>query len=277
MENKLLNYKIHTNKEDNSFSEDREKVVMIHCFATGTKIFRKQVDELKKNYDLILIDLPSHGESKIKLSNLIVNYSSISNEIIKVLDHLGVKKAHFVGSSLGTLVTKEFLINHPEYVDKSVMVGCVGTWKLAHQFVLAVANFLINTLPYSLSANIVGNVVFPGKVSKDIKHIFIECFKHLEKTEFLSWLKILKQTKKLNLEYLKKIKEEKIDLSKILYITGDQDHIFIPTIKHELEKIKNTYLIKDCGHICNYDKPHKVNNLILSFLTPQILNLQKAI
>lgn len=265
MSNALLHYKICSERK-NQLSHTKPIIVLIHCFATSSSLFVKQIQYLKPNYDLVLIDLPSHGKSEIQLTDLENDYSSVTNEIIKVLDVLNIKKAHFVGCSLGTFFLKHILLYHKERVDKSIMLGCVGKYSFLHSFILKWGNSLIRILPYKLFCQIIATVVMPSKISKRVKELFIRCCLKFPKTEFRAYINLFKKYPKLNKEYLKNLYAKELDTSKILYISGSRDLVFLPTITEELKEIENSYMINNCGHLCNFDQDKKVNRLIKMFL-----------
>ena len=70
------------------------------------------------------------------------------NEKIKViLDKENIKKANFMGLSLGTLVVSQFAIKYPEYINKLVFIGSVIEVIAFFRFVVAVAVPLRYILP----------------------------------------------------------------------------------------------------------------------------------
>ena len=40
-------------------------LVIIHGFLGGSKIFDKVIDELQKNHEILIVDLPGHGKSPL--------------------------------------------------------------------------------------------------------------------------------------------------------------------------------------------------------------------
>ena len=119
---KMLFYKIYSDEKD-KLSYKKPVIVCIHSFASNMGIFAKQILPLKKNYDLLLIDLPSHGKTTQTLSDSEISFSAISYEIAHILDDLKIKKAHFIGCSVGVRFVKYFLTYFNDRVDKSIMIG----------------------------------------------------------------------------------------------------------------------------------------------------------
>ena len=53
-----------------------------------------------------------------------------------------------------------------------------------------------------------------------------------------------------------------------LYIMGDQDYMFLPSVKKvtESDPLSQLLVIEECGHVVNVEKPEKFNDGMLMFL-----------
>ena len=52
---------------------------------------------------------------------------------------------------------------------------------------------------------------------------------------------------------------------------GEQDHLFLPSIKKVISGHVNAqlYVIKNCGHVVNVEHPVEFNKAVISFLKAQ--------
>ena len=77
-------------------------VVFIHGAGGSNVVWFRQLKELKKQFNVLLVDLRGHGKSKPSISESDQNYSfdDVAIDIIQIMDVLKIKKAHFVGISL---------------------------------------------------------------------------------------------------------------------------------------------------------------------------------
>ncbi len=257
----MLNYKIYSGS--GTISLEKPVLVFFHGLGGSSSIWVKQVRMLRKKYDLLLIDLPSHGRNNIQLSELPVNFQSVSDKILEVLDHLGVKSATFIGVSIGTIFVKYLLIKHPEIVSKFIIIGGMGTLKNWFRLGIHFTKMALSLLPTSFCYSAVGKLIIPKKEYTEGRDLFLRCAKHIPCEEMKDWLTLLARFPAINREYLRKMK----DLDNGLYITGEDDLLFLPMLEPELKQTKNQSILKDCGHLCNLDKPDEVNALIDSFVT----------
>lgn len=255
----LLHYRIYA--EDGKISFQKPVMVLIHGLGGSSAIWLRQVHKLKSKYDLVLIDMPSHGKSTHMFSQMDCSFDSVTELVMEVLDHLHIEKATFVGCSLGTMVVKHIVVRHPHRVDKYVLIGAVGHYAGWFKMGLRSVIFLAPMVPLPLMVKTVARVLIPRRQSDYSRHLFLTCAKHIPKKEFMAWLKLLTLFPKLNAQYLPRLKTTKNGL----YITGTMDYIFLPSLKRELKSVSHFVLLENCGHVCNLDAPDEVNELLLNF------------
>ncbi|MHC0036331.1 alpha/beta fold hydrolase [Pseudoneobacillus sp. C159] len=90
-----------------------EAIVFLHPQGSSSKIWRG-VDSYFDRYHVILIDLRGQGESERAISGY--DIETQCQDILTVLEAVGVAKAHFVGNSLGGDIATAFAAMHPEIV-----------------------------------------------------------------------------------------------------------------------------------------------------------------
>lgn len=100
-------------------------VVLIHgLHASGDLNWRKPglFDALARNYRVIALDLPGHGQSD-KPEQAEAYGAQMVEDVLRLMDHLKVPKAHLVGYSLGGLVAAKLAVGHPERVQSLTLCG----------------------------------------------------------------------------------------------------------------------------------------------------------
>ena len=255
----LLHYRIYS--EDGTISHRKPVMVFIHGFGGSSAMWVRQIHKLKTKYDLVLLDMPSHGKTKTMLSQMEISYEAVTAMIMDVVDHLKIQKATFVGCSLGTMLVKYIVLTRPERVDKYVLIGPVGKYAAWFRFGMNFALCILPVAPLPPIAKLVARMIVPHKESAYSRNLFLSCAKHIPKKEFICWLKMLKLYPAVNVAYQAVLDQAQNGL----YIIGDRDTMFRPTLRHELPRVQHWTVVEQCGHICNLDQPEQINQLIMTF------------
>lgn len=249
----MLNYIIHN-------TGDKKWVVFIHGIGGNTLTWNNQIEDFKQKYNLLLINLPWHGDSKIKDK---ISKNVISEEIKNVLDKEKIETAHFIGTSLGSLVVSQFTIKYPKYVDKIILASSAVKINLLCKIIVIVAQPIRFFLPYKLIYHLAVALLAPQHITNVDKKLFIDGFEKIGRSKMIEWIKYL--TVMLDgdnvIEKLKKTKKE------ILLISGEYDKLFIGSAKKSANMLNTKIeIIPKSTHICNNDNYKQFNQKALRFL-----------
>ncbi|KGR81563.1 alpha/beta fold hydrolase [Lysinibacillus odysseyi] len=96
-----------------------DTIVMIHGFLGGSDMFHKAIKELEGEYDIISVDLPGHGKSKME-SDAYTVYD-YAKAIAEVLKHEKVANATWLGHSMGGYITLAALEKGIADIDKAIL------------------------------------------------------------------------------------------------------------------------------------------------------------
>ena len=102
-----------------------EPVVLIHGLHSSAQmnwVMPGTMGELAKRYKVIALDLPGHGQSD-KPADEQAYGTQMVDDVVALLDHLKIAKAHIVGYSMGGIVTVKMLALHPDRVRSAVAGG----------------------------------------------------------------------------------------------------------------------------------------------------------
>jgi len=97
-------------------------VVLVHGFTAN--IERAWIDtgvlpDLARDYRVIALDLRGHGKSD--KPHDASAYEPMATDVIALLDHLGIERAHLVGYSLGGIIAAKLLTTHPQRFRSAVL------------------------------------------------------------------------------------------------------------------------------------------------------------
>jgi pimeloyl-ACP methyl ester carboxylesterase len=102
-----------------------EPVVLIHGWLSSAGMNWDGVGTtalLAKNYQVIRLDMRGHGQSSSPKDEK--DYGpELVEDVVRLLDHLKIKKAHIVGYSMGCIVAQNFTANHEDRVLSTALCG----------------------------------------------------------------------------------------------------------------------------------------------------------
>lgn len=106
-------------------------VLLIHGIPTSSDLWRKVMPKLRKQNRLIAPDMLNYGKSD-KPDKAKVSIRAQSELMIKLLDALNIEKADVIGHDIGGGVAQLMAVNHPERVNKLVLIDsvCFDSWPI---------------------------------------------------------------------------------------------------------------------------------------------------
>lgn len=246
-------------------SSQHDWVTFIHGAGGSSSIWFKQIRAFQEHYNVLLIDLRGHGKSKKPIYEKLKRYQfdTIGDEVIEVLDHLKIESTHWVGISLGTIIIREITERFPERTKSMIMGGAIMKMNFRGQILMRLGVVLKSVVPYLLLYRFFAHIIMPKKSHKESRNLFINEAKKLYQKEFKRWFTLVAEINPL-LRYFR-FKDTGIPT---LYIMGEEDHMFLPSItklvvNHQSAKL---HVIPACGHVVNVEKPNVFNATSLGFL-----------
>jgi len=123
----------------------------VHGIGQNHSCWQKYLEHFSKHYFCISQDLRGHGKSQFKKISM-ANFAEDLNEILKAEN---IKKATFVGYSLGTQIIGKFYEEHSKKIEKAVLIGIFTpeTFKISQKVIFYPIAYVLRTLlwiPYKL-------------------------------------------------------------------------------------------------------------------------------
>ena len=112
--------------------EDAPVVVFVNSLGTDFRIWLPVIDELTANWSILLYDKRGHGLSD--RGKTPYSISDHADDLIGLCRHVGIKKAVFVGLSVGGQIVQSLYGKKPELVRKLVLsntahkIGTAEMW-----------------------------------------------------------------------------------------------------------------------------------------------------
>ncbi|MBN2635561.1 MAG: alpha/beta hydrolase [Prolixibacteraceae bacterium] len=249
-----------------TFNHKKSKtwVVFVHGAGGSNVVWFKQLRDFKKHFNVLLVDLRGHGKSKnIESAEQKYKFDQIALDVIGIMDHLKIEKAHFVGISLGCIIIRAIDKLAPGRAESIILGGAIIQFNTRIKALVNVAKLLHHILPYMWLYQINAWILIPSKKHIQSRKVFITEAIKLGKNEFKKWLLMSNEIKDNLQDFL--IQEASVP---VLYLMGDRDHMFLPMVTNLVKKHMNSKLeiINNSGHVCNIDQPEVFNKYSIQFI-----------
>ncbi|RUT29627.1 alpha/beta hydrolase [Paenibacillus zeisoli] len=264
MERKMSMRKLNFKNTDYSYiwiaNEGKETIVMLHPAFADHTMFEQQISHFRMNYQLILLDLPGHGNSSLLSSK--VTMQDVPNLLHQILTANNISACHLLGVSMGSLVAQAFADRYPDQVKSVIIVGGYSIHK-ANEIILkgqrkeGLKWLLYMLQPMRKFRDYVSSV---SCYSDECRALFAQGSKHFNRRSFRSMAG-------MNTFFRRKDNPMPYPL---LLIVGEHD---LPLIRaaadelHQLEVHSQLVLLQRAGHCANADTPHEFNKTVEQFLS----------
>ncbi len=241
----------------------KDWMLFLHCICGDSSIFDAQIDNYSENFNILLIDLPGHGN--IKNYNNTFSFDDISSNIINILDDLSIEKTHITSLSLGAIIASYLIINYPNRFDKALFTGMAISLpnKLA-LFAFKTFNNIKYFIPTKIWLPLLIYLIIPRTQDVIYRKLFYKNGILMNKKVLHNWLTLMNDFFSV---FPNQIKNNFINTPhENLFIYGEYDFLFHSAFKKVFANDNlNVMLIKNTGHLCNVNSSKKFNNLAISF------------
>jgi pimeloyl-ACP methyl ester carboxylesterase len=98
-------------------------VILIHGLASSIYSWADVIGPLSAKFDVVAIDLPGFGASSQPGD---LSFDDNPQAVVRLMDVLGIEKAHFVGNSMGGALSLFLAARHPTRVDRVIVLDAAG-------------------------------------------------------------------------------------------------------------------------------------------------------
>jgi pimeloyl-ACP methyl ester carboxylesterase len=232
-------------------------VLFIHGSGWNTHMWNSQREYLKSSMEVVLVDLPGHGESPGDGCDSVEEYRDAVYRMIRELD---IERCYVAGHSLGGAIALSLSLAYPGILKGIILIGTGARLRVLPQILEGIINDKENTL------RTVGLLAFSRKSSSVLKdqaiHEMTKCSREVIYKDFTACNRfdIMNTVNSIRLP--------------ALIICGNDDALTLPKYSsylHGIIKGSQLTLIDDAGHMVMMEKPVEVNRAIEEF----VLNRKK--
>ncbi len=161
-------------------------IILIHCVCGNEKIFKNQIQELSKRYNIIIVRLAGHEiESEISEISIDCTIKEIYNFILKNK----IKKVDILGSSLGAMIASKYATIYPDTVKNLYLEGTI------YRFSIPIMNLLYfllikikNFLPRFLYMFFITYILLPHNKQKEQRKALYNYSLYMKKESLFKWM-----------------------------------------------------------------------------------------
>ena len=102
---------------------DGPPLVLAAGLSGSATFWNPHVPELSKRYKVVLHD--HRGTGRSSLDRIEYSVPQMADDVLVLMDHLGIEKAHFAGHSTGGAMGQHIALEHPGRIDRLVLSA---TW-----------------------------------------------------------------------------------------------------------------------------------------------------
>lgn len=261
MQHKILDYQKNTihyyiNKKENF----NKTILFTHGLTANYSMFEKQVVYFKEKYNIILWDMPLHGNSK--QCNLI-SYNNTADIIYNIMKAENIKNIFLAGMSIGGYPCQFFAEKYPDNI-----LGFIGidTTPVGKKYYSNLDKWFIKYT--SFFANFFPEKVLKKSMAKSISKTQYAYEKMRNIYKIYTKVDIIKQIDRYYKQFIIENKDISIKCPVVL-IAGEYDKTgkVLHYSKEWAKDLKtNLYIIKNAAHFSNADNYKEVNDIIDKFI-----------
>lgn len=247
-------------------TEPREgpQVVFTHGAGIDHREWEDTLALLAEEFRVLYWDVRGHGESRPAGSPFTL--ARATDDLLALLDHLGIEQAILVGHSMGGNIAQEVIFRAPRRVRAAVLLGCTrNTQQLSPQekWQIRFGAPLLNLYPYDLLRHQSASV---SADRPEVRAYLYEAMGQMSKAAFTAVI----------IELLHGLHEEPGYQIPVPFLLLYGEHDRTGNIRRlapawaRAEPNCEYAVIPHAGHAANMDNPQAFNQLLLDFLRRHI-------
>ncbi|SFU33255.1 Pimeloyl-ACP methyl ester carboxylesterase [Pustulibacterium marinum] len=241
----------------------KQWLTFVHGASADASVWSFQIDFFRKYYNVLVLDFKGFTSEEIeKTTSSNFTFEYVASEVVNVLDMERIDQSHFVGTSLGNIIIRQLLEDIPDRMNGVIMTSAILHFNLMISMLLYLNIFLQRFIPHRILYAVTMVTSTPMPCNKPTREHFFANLHNISKDSYKLWLRLAKENFALmhffNLIGLR---------SEVLFISGNQDYIFLPYVKKFVKANKSATLkiIQRSGHGVNIDKKDVYNETVLEY------------
>lgn len=239
-------------------------IILIHGLFGSLENLNMVAKELRESYTVTSVDVRNHGHSFHKNS---MCYKELTQDIINVMQHLAIDKAHLLGHSMGGKIAMSFALAFPEKVNKLIIADISPVEYPPHH------THIINGLKSLNLATANNRKDADIQLSQYVKEVGVRQFLLRNLNTVDNALAF-----KCNVDFIGncyeqimvRLESEESFNGDTLFIKGAKSDYILPAHRAHITQLfpqSKAKVIQDAGHWLHAEKTSLFNKIVQNFLT----------
>lgn len=254
-----------------SVAGDGDPLVLIHGVGMRQQVWAPQVRDLSARFKVITYDMLGHGNSEVPAEG--VTLAHYCRQLLDLLDHLGIARAHVTGHSMGALIALEFALQHPDRCLRVAALNAVfcRTPEQAHAIAQRVERLKISGVGATLDATI--ERWFAPATGEDTKQIAWQVREFLRTVHPQGYRRsyaLFAQSDRAHVDRLAHLSVP------VFFMTGEDDANSQPSMSQAMaQRAPNSCfeVVSGARHMMTLTHADEVNSHLVKFLTKSSFSL----
>ncbi|MDF1761252.1 MAG: alpha/beta fold hydrolase [Coxiellaceae bacterium] len=244
-----------------------EPLVLVSGFSADHLSWREVVEPLSQHYQVVVFDNRGAGQTDVPDGEYTIE--QLSDDVIALCQHLNIDQAHFIGNSMGGMITQMLGYRHPDHVKSLIISNSTVNRQNGFKYYLdAQLELLKAEAPISSVVKAICSWVYSypylsqGTNADDLVELATSNPYPFTLPGYIGQLAALNQFN--SSDWLQHIK------APTLVVGGDLDIIFIPAmVKAIADSIPNAKYVEfeSCGHLPAIEHPQQFVDTVKAFIS----------
>lgn len=242
-----------------------DTVVFLHGIGGNRHNWSEQLPHFSKRYRAVAWDARGYGDSDDYEGPC--DFAQVSQDLIRLLDHLGAGRAMLVGLSMGGRILMDFCARHPDRVSALVLAGSFPSFGKSLDAQQREAFMRLRRAPLEagktfaqLAPDLIASLAGPYATAGMLDRLR----QSIEALRADSYLKTLEST--LHFDRTEALRAITVPT---LLLYGEFDTLVTPEAGRHVQALmphSQYQIIRSVGHLMNIEAPVEFNRLVSDFL-----------
>lgn len=159
-------------------------VLAIHGLGSSTRDWERQVDVLAESHRVVTVDLRGHGKSDKPQGRYSIQL--FSDDVAELVRQLDLVPVTVVGISLGGMVAFQLAADHPDLIDRLVVVNALPDNELlrAAPLQILMRKLIVRFLGLERMGKVLGARLFPDENMEEERSLMARRWAENDKTAY---------------------------------------------------------------------------------------------